>query len=250
VIVGSSVGAAVGAVAAYGMPAAEIGAIFASLRWPKLIQLSSILDTLSFLDTMPLEKFVAKVTGRATIEDLPVRYAAVACDLLTGERIVIDHGPVARAVRASTAIPALFSPVKDGDRLLVDGGVVDNLPARAARDLGADYVIAVDVLPPPLGKRKPAHMIDVIMLETSIRSAATHPDPSEVDCYLAPDVAAMTLSDFRDSKALMAKGREAMESVIDGVLRDLGRGGERSPKRPAPPTSSPAPPFPDGTCSS
>ncbi|GIW44243.1 MAG: hypothetical protein KatS3mg077_1525 [Candidatus Binatia bacterium] len=81
-----------------------------------------------------------------SIEALPIPYAAVAADLDTGEEIVLRSGPVAEAVRASIAIPGLFTPQRVGTRILVDGGLVNPIPADVARALGAEFVIAVSVL--------------------------------------------------------------------------------------------------------
>ncbi|MBE0636566.1 patatin-like phospholipase family protein, partial [Candidatus Bipolaricaulota bacterium] len=72
-------------------------------------------------------------------------YAAVACDLDTGEAVHLREGLLVDAVRASTAIPGIFHPLRWGDRLLVDGGLVDPVPIQVCRDLGADFVIAVDI---------------------------------------------------------------------------------------------------------
>jgi NTE family protein len=80
------------------------------------------------------------------IEDLPLRYAAVATDLRTGEEVLLRDGSVADAVRASIAIPGIFTPWRIRGRPLVDGGLVDPVPVSAARALGADFVIAVNVL--------------------------------------------------------------------------------------------------------
>src|SRR5262249_24885279 len=81
------------------------------------------------------------------IEELPRRFAAIATDLISGERVVLDGGDVIDAVRASVAIPLIFTPQALGERLLVDGALVDPLPVVAARELGADFVVAVNVIP-------------------------------------------------------------------------------------------------------
>ncbi|MCX8072318.1 MAG: patatin-like phospholipase family protein [Candidatus Binatia bacterium] len=81
-----------------------------------------------------------------TIEALPIAFAAVATDLDTGEEVVLQSGSVLEAVRASIAIPGLFTPQRLGPRILVDGGLVNPIPADVARALGADFVIAVSVL--------------------------------------------------------------------------------------------------------
>src|SRR5687767_11541520 len=81
------------------------------------------------------------------IENLGMPYAAIAADLESGDEVVIDRGPVADAIRSSIAIPGLFTPNRHGDRWLVDGCLVNPLPVGPARRLGAEFVIAVNVLP-------------------------------------------------------------------------------------------------------
>ena len=88
---------------------------------------------------------LAPVLG-TDIEKLPTRFAAVATDLDTGEEVVLDRGPVIDAVRASIAIPGVFRPRIIGNRVLVDGGLVNPIPVSVARSMGADFVIAVSIL--------------------------------------------------------------------------------------------------------
>ena len=86
------------------------------------------------------------VCANGRIEDLPLRYAAVATDLDSGERIALRSGDVRKAVRASIAIPGVFTPQRWGGRLLVDGALVDPVPVGPTRELGATFVIAVSVI--------------------------------------------------------------------------------------------------------
>src|SRR5258708_4893901 len=83
-----------------------------------------------------------------TFDDLPIPFRCVATDLLTGNRVVLDNGSLTLALRATMAVPRVFSPVDLGDKVLVDGGLVDNIPADVARDMGAEIIIAVDVATP------------------------------------------------------------------------------------------------------
>jgi NTE family protein len=91
-------------------------------------------------------EFIRPYVGER-IEDLPRRYAAVAADLRSGAEVVLRSGEVAEAIRASIAIPGVFTPCPRDGRLLVDGGLVNPLPVSVARDLGSDFVVAVSVLP-------------------------------------------------------------------------------------------------------
>jgi NTE family protein len=108
-----------------------------------------------------MEQLLAMLTRNKTFADLNKPFAVVAADLVRGEKVVIKNGNVARAVRASAAIPGVFCPVEYQGRTLVDGAVVERIPVQTARDLGADVVIAVDVGIYVDGT-KPQHILDVI----------------------------------------------------------------------------------------
>ena len=151
VVSGSSIGALVGAAHAVGLPVKQVEREWLVTDAHRLFR--------SFLPTFPraglssgteLTKILADVLGEVQIEDLPIPYAAVACDIDTGETVVLREGSLVEAVRASTAIPGIFHPVRRGDRLLIDGGLVDPVPVRTCRELGADFVIAVDITPRPV----------------------------------------------------------------------------------------------------
>src|SRR5262249_15037235 len=92
-----------------------------------------------------LEEFVKEKVARTKIEELPIPYAAVATNLNTGEQVVLNRGSIAKAVRASSSIPGVFTPVQYENLTLVDGGVVNNVPVDVARRMGADIVIAVNI---------------------------------------------------------------------------------------------------------
>jgi len=149
-IAGSSIGSLVGAAHAVGIPIAQVEREWLQTDVPRLLH--------TFLPTFPraglssgneLRTFLSDLLGERMIEDLPIPYAAIACDIDTGETVVLDRGSLVDAIRASTAIPGIFHPVRHGDRLLVDGGLVDPVPITTCRALGVDFVIAVDITPVP-----------------------------------------------------------------------------------------------------
>jgi NTE family protein len=151
VVAGSSIGALIGATLAVGLPAEDIEQEWLATGARRLFR--SFLPTFAragFSSGHELRKIMAELLGDIRIEDLPLPYAAVTCDIDTGEAVVLRQGPLVDAIRASTAIPGVFCPVRWGDRLLVDGGLVDPVPIAVCRDLGADFVIAVDITPQPV----------------------------------------------------------------------------------------------------
>ncbi|HNR24023.1 MAG TPA: patatin-like phospholipase family protein [Candidatus Bipolaricaulis anaerobius] len=165
---GSSIGAVVGGSYAAGLSPERIKEEWLNTDLPKVVR--------SFLPTFPraglssgsgLRSYLRSALGDIRIEDLPVPFAAVACDIDTGEAVVLREGPLVDALRASSAIPGIFPPLRWGDRFLVDGGLVEPLPVRACRDLGAEIVIGVDIVPVPRplsaerhrpGRRLPARL--------------------------------------------------------------------------------------------
>jgi len=106
----------------------------------------------------------------ANIENLRIPFAAVATDLNWGYKVVLDKGSLARAIRASAAIPGIFQPVQHQGKILVDGGVVDNIPISVARARGADIVIAVDISA-NVGNTNITNLVGVTLQATNIMFA-------------------------------------------------------------------------------
>ncbi|MCL4807250.1 MAG: patatin-like phospholipase family protein, partial [Thermoanaerobaculia bacterium] len=92
-----------------------------------------------------LKALTLGTVGTESFDELPIPFRCVATDIATGEKVVLSDGSLAEAIRASMSIPGVFSPVPRGERLLVDGGLVENLPVAEAEAMGADVVIAIDV---------------------------------------------------------------------------------------------------------
>lgn len=113
----------------------------------KKIQRKDILNGMFALgsESINIGKAVQRVLGQKDIRDLPTPFAAVAVDIVSGDEITIAMGDVATAVSASSAVPVLFRPVRVGNYVLVDGGLLNNMPADVCRSMGADIVVGVDL---------------------------------------------------------------------------------------------------------
>ncbi|MDD5687734.1 MAG: patatin-like phospholipase family protein [Elusimicrobia bacterium] len=148
IIVGTSAGALVGGLYASGMEIPEIENMGRDIGWNKisnlsLIRLFTLITSESLLSTEKLEKYLEKYIGKKRFDELKIPFACVACDIKTGERIVFKDGEVAFAMRASSTFPGVFKPAEYRHRLLIDGGIVDNLPIDIAKVMGADFIIAI-----------------------------------------------------------------------------------------------------------
>lgn len=220
-IAGTSAGALVGAAYCAGVPLKEIETLFLTMNWPTLLRLS-IRSQLSLFDTQPMEEFLRRKLGDIEFKDLKIPFAAIACDIHTGERVVLNSGPVAPAVRASAAIPGLFSPVEIGGRLLVDGGIVDNLPVDLVRSMGADYVIASDVSKRGPGNKKPDNAFEILLAMTYImQERAALPNADLCECYIRPQVSQYSSWGFKDAPRMVDAGREAAVSALPRLKRNL-----------------------------
>ncbi len=143
---GTSMGAVVGAAYAAGkLNLLENLAL--AINWRRALRLTDFqLGGNGVLEGRAIERELRRHFGHQRIEDLPIPFAAVATDLITGQAWTATVGDLVTAVRASISLPAVFAPVPVSDQLLVDGGLVANVPVAAARALGADIVLGVDVI--------------------------------------------------------------------------------------------------------
>ncbi len=146
-LAGTSAGGLVGAAYAAGLSPRELEEEALRLSNPR--QLIGLLDRSlprrGLLAGQKVREYLAHRIGEVTFDQLRIPLAVVAVDLLEGEKVVLNEGSVLEAVRATIALPGLFTPVERDGQLLVDGGLLDNLPADVVRRMGADVVIAVDV---------------------------------------------------------------------------------------------------------
>jgi len=145
-VAGTSAGSFVGGALATGMSVEEILEIGRRISWFNMTGLSY--SPRALLSNASMGNFIKQHFPVHTFEELKIPYAAIACDLNTGEEVILkDTGDVVFAIRASCAVPGVFTPLDDADgRILVDGGVVAPVPVNTVREMGADIVIAVDLL--------------------------------------------------------------------------------------------------------
>jgi len=223
VIAGVSAGAIVGAGIAAGVPAAEMLEAFRRANWLQ-IAVPAWLSRLSMLDSSPLGGLIERVTSATDFESLQLPFAVVACDLLTGRRVVIDHGPLRAAIVASSAVPGIFEPVRRDGQMLVDGGLVDNVPVQAARDLGADYVLGIDIMPLEVGAPEPKEMRDVILMSWEIVQHQCDTGRLKPDLLVTPSVSGMNPWDFSRVADAYSAGFAAMEEALPQLRADLARG--------------------------
>ena len=166
-----------------------------------------------------MEHWITDMIGDVDIRDLKIPFAAVATDIETGERVILREGPVGKVIRASCSVPGIVAPMEYQGRLLCDGGISDNLPDYAARSLGADYVIGVDVFAPAfrtfLG---PAGAL-LAAVETLVQHAGG--GDLDADCLIVPNLVRTSyirLSKYRD---FIEAGEQAAWEMLPTIREAL-----------------------------
>ena len=218
-IAGTSAGALVGAVAASGMPLAEIESLGRTLRWRDIGRMT--MSRLGVQSNDRLEKYLRERLPVTRFEDLAIPLAVVATDLQSGTAVIMrDQGDVPFAIRASCAIPGWYIPVTDGEgRQLVDGALVANLPTAVARTMGAELVIAVDVNAEGATFIGPTHSVISVLLQSMLvfQRTAGLAQLELADYVIMPRVGHIRWDEISRGEEFIAAGYEATVEAMPKI---------------------------------
>ncbi len=254
-VTGASIGAIVGGAYASGSPAARLETIVRATDWNQVftdrppreeissrrkeddyktlfapefgVKPSGLVLPKGIIAGVSIEAFMRALTESAVgINDfsrLPIPFRAVAADIETGEAVVLDRGNVAQAMRASMAIPGVVAPVEIGGRLLVDGGVANNLPIDEARKLCADVVIAVNISTPPLKREEISSALAVSLQLLNFLGKATVDRQLKSlggrDVLISPDLGDISAGSFERSGDAIRVGETAARAMANALGR-------------------------------
>ncbi len=218
-VAGTSAGALVGGAFAAGLSIAEMEAFGRGMRWRDFGRMA--FSRLGIQTNARMEDFIRARFPFTRFEDLPIPFAAVATDLHTGAAVVLkDVGDIAFAIRASCAVPGWYVPVTDGEgRQLVDGGLVANVPTGAARALGADVVIAVDVNSEGAKFLGPPQSVIGVLFQSMLvvqRTVAAH-QWREADLVLTPKVGHIRWDEMARVEEFFTAGEEAARESLEKI---------------------------------
>lgn len=220
-VVGTSAGAIVGALYASGSSVADIEALAASIDWPTLIDIDPVKALLGgfglgLASGDRLEGFLRQAI-RVPLQQLPLPFAAVATNLNTGDAVLLNHGDTARALRASSAVPGLYEPVRSGLHLLGDGQIASPLPVSAARTLGAQVVVAVDVVYPP--QHSSLTNPFSVLFQTVTISTWRHLviERQKSDVLIRPDIPPASNLALSDREWLIVAGERAAQAALPAL---------------------------------
>ena len=223
-IVGTSVGSLVGSLYAYGYPAYDLQKIAMGLERGDLVDLT-VPDN-GFVKGELLEAYVNRMIRNATMENLRIPFYAVATDIGSGQEMVFGKGNTGLAVRASCSIPGVFQPVRIGDRMYVDGGVVSPVAVDAARRLGADVVIAVAISGGVSGVL-PETTLDTIFQSVNVMYAKIAANQlSRADVVIHPKVGYIASGDVTKRHEAILEGETAAQAALPKILQLLGEHGK------------------------
>jgi len=234
-IAGTSAGAAIGALYAQGKDTSLIKNLALGLSWKRLASLIDLaLPRTGFIQGRKIKDLLELVIGGdIEFSDLKIPLACVATDIRTGEEVVINQGSVLQGVRASISIPVIFTVVQWEGRYLVDGGLVNPVPVSVLRKMGADFIIAVNVIPDMRervhrvskgqmkGFKKPT-IFGIIMQSTYIATySLVRSSLEDADVVIEPQVADIAYSDFHRAQECILQGEVATQSSILEIKRKL-----------------------------
>ena len=206
-VVGTSAGSLVAALYASGKSGTELATLALAMDESAITDWS--FPGRGLIRGEALARYVREHTGGRTIERMRLPLGIVATDLDSGAAILFQRGDTGAAVRASSAVPAVFQPVRIGEREFVDGGLVSPVPVRFARQMGADLVIAVDISTPPDGAAT-SDLFKMLLQTFSIMGRSINQfELRDADLVLRPALAGVTSADFGARAKAIQAGREA-----------------------------------------
>ena len=213
-VTGTSAGSLVAAIYASGKNGKQLQRVADTMEEASIADWTLPLFTRGMLRGDALARYVNEQVGSRLLEDMPLPLGIVATDLNSGQSIVFQKGDTGTAVRASSAVPAVFQPVKIGGRDYVDGGLVSPVPVRAARKMGAELVIAVDISSAPEGNVT-GGTIDVLLQTFTIMGSSINSfELKDADIVVRPALVGVSSADFGARKRSIDAGRQAMLQLL------------------------------------
>ena len=218
-VTGTSAGSLVAALYASGRSGAELGVMAQGMDESALTDWA--FPGRGVIKGEALATYVRKQTGGLNIEQLKMPLGIVATDLADGQPILFQRGDVGMAVRASSSVPAVFQPVRIGNREYVDGGLVSPVPVRYARQMGAEMVIAVDISTPP-DPNATGDSVRVLLQTFSIMGRSiNYWELKGADIVVRPALVGVAGTDFTARMKAVQSGREAALAMLPAIQQKI-----------------------------
>lgn len=218
-VVGTSAGSLVAALYANGKTSAELANLALTMDEGAITDWA--FPSRGLIRGEALARFVRDQTGNKLIEQMKMPLGIVATDLDSGAGMLFQRGDTGTAVRASSSVPAVFQPVKIGDREYVDGGLVSPVPVRYARQMGAEMVIAVDISSPPDGAATDGTMKLLLQTFAIMGKSINRFELREADVVVRPPLIGVSSADFTSRVRAIRSGRETALALLPDIKAKL-----------------------------
>jgi NTE family protein len=222
-VVGTSAGSLVAALYASGKNGAQLQKVAETMEEATFADWTLPIFSRGLLRGAALARYVSLQVNGLSIESMPLPLGIVATDLNSGQGMLFQRGDIATAVRASSAVPALFQPVKISGRDYVDGGLVSPVPVRYARQMGAEVVIAVDISSLPEGNAALDTLQVLMQTFTIMIKSINNFELREADVVIRPALAGVGSSDFSSRRRSIEAGRNAMRAMLPQLKTALNK---------------------------
>lgn len=220
-VVGTSAGSLVAALYASGMNAAELTAAALQMEEAAMADWTLPIFSRGLLRGEALARYVNRQVQGRNLQDMKVPLGILATDLASGKGVLFQRGDTGTAVRASSAVPGVFTPVTIGGRQYVDGGLVAPVPVEQARQMGAELVIAVDISSAPDGAASSDALRVVLETFTIMGQSINRYVLEQADVVVRPALSGVGSADFAARQRSMAAGREAMQAALPKLREQL-----------------------------
>lgn len=213
-VVGTSAGSLVAAIYASGKNGAQLQQVAEAMEEASFTDWTLPIFNRGMLKGEALARYVNTQVGNRLLENMAIPVGVVATDLGSGQGVLFQRGDTGTAVRASSAVPAVFQPVKIGAHEYVDGGLVSPVPVRYARQMGADFVIAVDISSTPENNLS-ADTFQILLQTFAIMGKSINAyELRDADIMVKPALGSMRSADFNARRKAIEAGRAAMQEQI------------------------------------
>jgi NTE family protein len=213
-VVGTSAGSLVAALYASGHSGRDLQHVAETMDEAALTDWTLPIFNRGMFRGEALARYVDAEVGHRLIEQMPMKLGIVATNLATGEGVLFQRGDTGTAVRASSAVPAVFLPVHIGTQDYVDGGLVAPVPVHYARQMGADLVIAVDISAAPEGNHASDTLQVLLQTFTIMGKSINRYELDDADLVVRPALVGYASTDFVARAKAIAAGRAAMQSLL------------------------------------
>ena len=218
-VVGTSAGSMVAAFYASGRNGAQLQRLSETMEEATLTDWNLPLTSRGLIKGDGLARYVAQVTGNKRIEDTVLPLGIVATDLHSGQGVLFQRGDIATAVRASSAVPAMFDPVRIAGHDYVDGGLVSPVPVRYARQMGADVVLAVDISSTPESNKASGILQVLLQTFTIMGKSIKEYELREAEVVVRPQLDGVSSAAFGERARSIQAGRQAMLQALPDLRR-------------------------------